>query len=140
MDAVQLKLQARQQEQRHRPKTVVQHPCAEAGAACSRRGVAVQLLVQKSVHSFGLKIVLHRQKNLKSGSNASHLVLQAGEVVQQASDLIALSRAIKAADLEERHEDVLVVEEERVDALLRLQIKDFLQTFQLESLHSPEDC
>lgn len=104
MNAVQLQLEAREEENRHRFQAVVEHPGPEVRAARPNRRFPVELLVQERVHSL-------------------RLVLQAGEVVQQTRDLVSLSRPVEAENLNERHENVFVIEEKRLDTFLCLLIR-----------------
>lgn len=103
MNAVQLQLEAREEENRHRFQAVVEHPGSEVRATRSDRRLSVELLVQERVHTLGL-------------------VLQAGKVVQQARNLVSLSRPVETENLNERHENVFVVEKERLDTFLCLLI------------------
>lgn len=104
MNAVQLQLEAREEENRHRFQAVVEHPGPEVRAARSNRRLPIQLLVQERVHTL-------------------RLVLQAGKVVQQARNLVSLARPVEAENLDERHENVFVIEEKRLDAFLCLLIR-----------------
>lgn len=104
MNAVQLQLEAREEENRHRFQTMVQHPGSEVRAARpNRRSLSVELLVQERVHTL-------------------RLVLQAGKVVQQARNLVSLSRPVETENLNERHENVFVIKEKRLDTFLCLLI------------------
>lgn len=105
MNAVQLQLEARHEENRHRLQAVVQHPSGEVRAAGPDRcRLPIQLLVQERVDTLCL-------------------VLEAGKVVQQSRKLVSLSSPVEAENLDERHENVLVIEEKRLDTFLCLLIR-----------------